>query len=45
MFAKFSECVTNAGCMPSAVLNFSSGIMRFYPWVMRVSLVLQRLVQ
>jgi hypothetical protein len=31
--------------VPSVVLRWSSELMWFYPWLMRVSLVLQRLVQ
>jgi hypothetical protein len=45
MFTKFSECVTDAGCIPPAVLNLSNGIMKFYPWFLKVSMALQRLIQ
>lgn len=45
MFANCSQCRTVKDAVSPVVLNFSSEIMRFYPWFLRVSIVLQRLVQ
>lgn len=46
MSIEFTNCVNDkmAG-RPGLILNWTSGLMRFYPWFMRVSLVLNRLLQ
>jgi hypothetical protein len=37
--------LTNMEITPGVVLSWTSGLMWMYPWVMRVSLLLHRLVQ
>jgi len=37
-----NEFTNNA---PNFILEFASGVMRFYPWIMRVSWMLNRLIQ
>lgn len=45
MAGKFNECINVDILAPQFFLNFSSGLMRFYPLFLRASLLLNRLVQ
>ena len=40
-----STLVTKIENGPDVILIWTSGLMRMYPWVMRLSLLLHRLVQ
>jgi len=42
--SRFS-CVAAAAGPPGIVLDVFSGLVRLYPWILRASLVLHRLVQ
>ena len=47
MSLEFSNCVdamVTSG-RPAFILSWTSGVIKLYPWFMRVSLVLHRLVQ
>lgn len=45
MVGKISECINVDSLAPQFILNFSTGLMRFYPLFLRASLLLNRLVQ
>lgn len=45
MFALMSECISINFGPPQFLLNTTTELMKFYPWLMRASMVLQRLVQ
>jgi hypothetical protein len=46
MSREFANCVREPMAFPPGfVLSWTSGVMQFYPWFLRLGLVLQRLVQ
>ena len=45
MFLQFSECISLNLEPPRVLLNINSELMRLYPWIMRFSTVLHRIVQ
>jgi hypothetical protein len=46
MAVGLSNCVRAGMAVPPGfVLNWVSGVMRFYPWYLRIGFVLQRFVQ
>jgi len=45
MVNRISECMNIEVVAPQFILNFNSGLMRFYPLFLRASLMLNRLVQ
>jgi hypothetical protein len=44
MFSQLSECMSLHNGPPQAVLNLTTELMRFYPWFLKVSFMMQRLV-
>lgn len=45
MFTQLSECLSIQFGPPQLLLNVTTELMRFYPWFLKVSIVLQRLIQ
>ena len=45
MYNLNGECLQIRIKPPAVMLDAVSGLLRFYPWVLRLGLVLQRLVQ
>ena len=43
-FSNFIDEIVATG-RPAFILSWTSGFMKLYPWFMRISLVLHRLVQ
>lgn len=45
MFTQMAECISINLGPPQLLLNATTELMKFYPWLMRASMILQRLVQ
>jgi hypothetical protein len=45
MFTQLSECLSIEFGPPQLLLNLTTELMRFYPWFLKGSMELQRLIQ